>query len=188
MWNGDGRSNHSASTNADSTISATDFSSDRDAAPNVTCYQLHPVIHASLYYTFVYSESGTIMNQKRFSALSQKIVGELAYVRPNDPYEYLKAYLVDPEGPVTSHFHKLAKDQDASVRYYRETVFIDFDIFMALSQGDKKRPSIEAYFRANDIQPFIQAIAEKLIADEYMVISHHIPSIYALLTMVLFSG
>merc|ERR1711959_249156 len=48
--------------------------------------------------------SGAVMSQHRFPAVCQKIIAELAFVRPEKPIEYLKEYLKDPEGAVPLHF------------------------------------------------------------------------------------
>lgn len=55
------------------------------------------------------------MNQKRFPAVCQELVAEVGYVRPPDPYEYMKEYLKDKEGPVVTHFQQLAKEQMEAV-------------------------------------------------------------------------
>lgn len=91
--------------------------------------------------------SETVMTHYRFPTICTKIIAELAYVRPEKPFQYLKEYLSDPEGPVPVHFRGLAREN-------------------ALSGATDRPPRknvIEAYFVLHDVHPFLEALGEKLV-------------------------
>lgn len=114
---------------------------------------------------FTCSETDTFFNQKRFGALCQELVAELGYVRPPDPYEYLKDYLKDAESPAVVHFQKLAKEQMESVGLANHCDAFADTVWLFLLQNDPKRPALEEYFQVHDVHPFLQRLAEKIIID-----------------------
>merc|ERR1712178_606645 len=55
--------------------------------------------------------SDRAMTQHRYRQVCEKIVGDLAYVRPEDPYVYLEGWLDDPEGAVPTQCLKIAEER-----------------------------------------------------------------------------
>merc|ERR1711871_302697 len=87
------------------------------------------------------------MTHHRFRAVCEKLVAELAYLMPDEPFKYLQDYLTDPEGALPQALHQQAREQ--TIAGHREI----------------SPAAVQAYFVLHDIRPFLDALGEKLVMD-----------------------
>jgi hypothetical protein len=92
-------------------------------------------------------EIDSTMAVARFRSECQALVAELAYLRPEDPFAYLKEWFDDHEGPIPMKCHTMVQEQ-------------------VLTASRPEGPDVvEAYMILHEIRPFLEAIGEKLTLD-----------------------